>query len=202
MNKKFISMMMAGMLAAGMLAATMAAGCGSASDSAVEDDAATYSEAAETEEAYDSSQETAESEETADSEGFSLGDVSADMISAAVYAKNADGDELVLAAYTAPSGDTYASLVDATNGDLWTILVTAEGTERATVETEDGSAVELTSFSGDDVYTGTPITIGVAEQEDGTSYVYDLNGNLYAGQSLTGEEAVTYLGAAIAVAAQ
>ena len=76
------------------------------------------------------SQETAESEESADSEGFSLNDVTGDMVTAAVYAQNADGDELVLATYTAPSGNTYATLVDATNSGLWTIQVTADGTER------------------------------------------------------------------------
>ena len=190
-----------GIMMAAAMAATMAAGCGSASDGAVEDDTATYSEPAETEDAY-ASEETAESEESADSEGFSLNDVTGDMVTAAVYAQNADGDELVLATYTAPSGNTYATLVDATNSGLWTIQVTADGTEREDVEAEDGSTVSLTVFSGADVYTGAPIVIGLAEPEDGTCYVYDTNGNIYAGQPLTGDEAVTYLGAAIAVAAQ
>ena len=50
-----------GIMMAAAMAATMAAGCGSASDGAVEDDTATYSEPAETEDAY-ASEETAESE--------------------------------------------------------------------------------------------------------------------------------------------
>ena len=48
------------------------------------------------------------------------------MITSAVYAQNNDSDELVFAAYNAPSGDTYATLVDAANGNLWTIQVTAD----------------------------------------------------------------------------
>lgn len=179
-----------GIMMAAAMAATLTAGCGGSSDSAAEEDTAVYTE-------------SAEAEESADSEGFSLNDVTSDMITAAVYAQNADGDELVLATYDAPSGNTYATLVDATNSDLWTIQITADGTQREDVEAEDGSTVSLTVFSGADVYTGDPIVIGLAEPEDGSAcYVYDTNGNIYAGQPLTGDEAVTYLGAAIAVAAQ
>lgn len=195
-----------GIMMAAAMAATLTAGCGGSSDSAAEEDTAVYTESAEAEESYaatEEAEETTEAEESADSEGFSLNDVTSDMITAAVYAQNADGDELVLATYDAPSGNTYATLVDATNSDLWTIQITADGTQREDVEAEDGSTVSLTVFSGADVYTGDQIVIGLAEPEDGSAcYVYDTNGNIYAGQPLTGDEAVTYLGAAIAVAAQ
>lgn len=190
---------MMGIMMAAAMAATMMAGCGSADDSAADD--AAYTEATETEEAY-AAEETSASEESADSEGFSLNDVSSDMITAAVYAKNSDGGELVLATYTAPSGNTYATLVDATNSGVWTIPVTADGTAREDVAREDGSTVSLTAFTGTDVYSGDSVMIGIAEPEDGSCYIYDLNGNLYEGQRLSGDEAVTYLGAALAAAAQ
>lgn len=193
---------MMGIMMAAAMAATLMAGCGSSDDSDVAEETPAYSEPAETEESSADAEETSAAEESADSEGFTLNDVSSDMITAAVYAQNSDGDELVLATYDAPSGNTYATLVDATNGGVWTIQVTADGTAREDVEREDGSTVSLTAFSGTDVYTGDEVMIGIAEPEDGSCYLYDLNGNLYEGQRLSGDEAVAYLGAALAAAAQ
>lgn len=199
MQKKILGIMMSVMMAA----ATMTAGCGSSSDSAEAESTSSYSESAET--SYDeSATEDAGSESavSASSTGFSLNDVTSDMISSAVYAQNSDGDELVFATYQAPSGNTYATLVDATNGDLWTIPVTSDGSSTEDVTTEDGSTVSLTSFSGDDVYTGNAVVIGFAEPGDGTCYIYDTNGNVYAGQELSADDAITYLGSAISVAGQ
>lgn len=68
--------------------------------------------------------------------------------------------------------------------------------------TEDGSTVSLTSFSENDVYTGNEILIGFAESGNEICYIYNANSNLYVGQALTADDAVTSLGTAIAIASQ
>lgn len=183
------------------------AGCGSSSSSSSSSSAdsgstsesassASASESASTG-ASESESESADEEESSGTD-FSLNDVSSDMISAGVYATNDDGDELVFAMFDGPDGNTYATLIDATAKDLWTIQVTSDSSDTEDVKTEDGDTVSVTVISGDDVYTGDTVALGFAEPEDGTCYIYDTNGNAYSGKELSADDTITYLGAAVA----
>ena len=72
-----------------------------------------------------------------------------------------------------------------------------------TAETEtDEDGIDWTMMSFEDVYTGNSCKVGCAEPDDGSCYIFDLNANTYEAKYLTADETITYMGAAVAVAAE
>lgn len=130
----------------------------------------------------------------ASSEGFTLMDISADMIQSGIYAQSEDGTELVLSMFTEPSGTPMASLFvfpDDGSGDIICGAYTAES------ETdEDGITWSVLTVT--DVYTGDVFTIGAGEA-DGDVYLFDVEGTPYEGTYLTADETIVFMGTAAAL---
>lgn len=214
------------MILGGMLAASMLAGCGNSSKAT---STATSSAAeSEADEAEDSTEEDAESEDTAEEEStedtaeeatseassestvdnisWTFGDITADMIKAAVLSDPTDnGVETVAAIINAPDGETYAAMgqvassdgENVDNADIYLVHMTSDNT---TVSQSDG--LNWTTISGTDEYTGNDVKIGFAESAtseattSGSSdcAVFDESGTVLNAHYLTADQAVVYLG--------
>lgn len=213
MKKKFVSIVLSALLVASLTTA-----CGSKSEApaaapapapAAEAQTSAPEPAAETKEeepeAELSEEETMEAEaenqeEAADgseSEGFTLLDVSTDMIEAGIYATNEDGIELVFSMFTEPSGTPMASLFMFSGdgeGDVICGAYTAE-----TETDEDGIGWTLLTVT--DVYTDEVFQIGFGES-DTEVYIFDASGNPYEGEYLSADDTITYMGVAAALMEQ
>lgn len=197
--KKNITMI----LAMCLMAAAMTA-CGGSTDTAettaapAADTAAAADAEAETEaEADDADAEADTEEESAEEESgeFTLLDVTADMISAGVYAVDENQNELVFTMFTEPSGTAMASLfVYAPDGSGDVIC----GEYTADVQTDEDNTT-WTALDVTDVYTGNVFSIGFAESEDGQVYIIDTTGAVYEGQYLSADDTVVYMGTAVAL---
>lgn len=198
--KKNITMI----LAMCLMAAAMTA-CGGNSDTAetTAAPAADTTAAAETEAETEAAAEDTEAadaeaeDESADEESgeFTLLDVTADMISAGVYAVDENQNELVFTMFTEPSGTAMASLfVYAPDGTGDVIC----GEYTAETETDEDNTT-WTALDVTDVYTGNVFSIGFAESEDGQVYIIDTTGTVYEGQYLSADDTVVYMGTAVAL---
>ena len=203
--KKVLAITMAGVLTASFL--TACGGSSAAEDLASSAKSAAATEAApeavseeaipeeETESAEEAMTEEVAESESASSDDFSLLDVTSDMIDAGAYAVADDGTELVLTLFTAPDDNQYVSLfvfdTDGT-GDVLCGIPTSD-----TYTDEDNIA--WTSLEANDVYTGTDFTVGFAEGDDGSCYIFDTQGTVYEGTYLSADDTITYMGTAVAL---
>ena len=159
---------------------------------AAETEAETEAAAEDTEAADAEAEEESAEEESGD---FTLLDVTADMISAGVYAVDENQNELVFTMFTEPSGTDMASLfVYAPDGTGDVIC----GEYTAETETDEDN-ITWTSLDVTDVYTGNVFSIGFAESEDGQVYIIDTTGTVYEGQYLSADDTVVYMGTAVAL---
>lgn len=203
--KKLLAITMAGILTASAL--TACGGSSPAEDLASSAKSAAATEAAPAaaseeaipeEEAETTVEETADEmteTESASSDDFALVDVTSDMIDAGAYAVADDGTELVLTLFTAPDENQYVSLfvfdTDGT-GDVLCGIPTSD-----TYTDEDNIA--WTSMEATDVYTETDFTVGFAEGDDGSCYIFDTQGTVYEGTYLSADDTITYMGTAVAL---
>lgn len=128
-----------------------------------------------------------------ESEGFTLLDVTTDMIQTGVYATGDDGVELIFSMFTDPSGTPFASLFGFNADGTGNVIC---GTYAAASETdEDG--ITWTVLTVSDVYSGSDFTFGFGELDD---QVYILDSEVaYEGQYLTADETIVYMGTAAAL---
>lgn len=128
-----------------------------------------------------------------ESEGFTLLDVTTDMIQTGVYASGDDGVELIFSMFTDPSGTPFASLFGFNADGTGNVIC---GTYAAASETdEDG--ITWTVLTVSDVYSGSDFTFGFGELGD---QVYILDSEVaYEGQYLTADETIVYMGTAAAL---
>lgn len=136
-----------------------------------------------------------EEEDNSESEGFTLLDVTPDMIDAGVYAVDEEQNEIVFSLFTEPSGTPMASMFlycPDGSGDVICGSYTAE-----TETDEDGMTWTLLTVT--DVYTEQEFEIGFAESENDEVYILNSAGAVYEGQYLTADETVTYMGTAVAL---
>ena len=131
------------------------------------------------------------------SDGFSLLDVDASMVKTGLYATGENGEEIVLSLFTYDNTDYVSLMMFEADGSNDVIC----GAYTAEVETdEDG--IDWTMMSFDDVYTNNSCKVGCAEPDDGSCFIFDKNANIYEAKYLTADETITYMGAAVAVAAE
>lgn len=193
MKKKITAILAMCILAAAMTAC----GGSSASEETAEaptEAAVTAEETENVTEAEEAEEEEEEEEEdNSTSEGFTLLDVTTDMIEAGVYAVDENRNELVFSMFTAPSGTPMASLfVYCPDGSGDVIC----GSYNAETETdEDG--ITWTKLAVSDVYTGESFDIGFAESEDGQVYIFNAAGEVYEGQYLSADDTIVYMGTAV-----
>ena len=130
---------------------------------------------------------------TDDSSGFTLLDVTADMIEVGIYAVDEENTQLVFSMFTAPSGTRMASLFVFNSDGSGDVICGPFTSGNFTDENE----IAWTVLTGTDVYTEQTFEIGFAETEDGQVFIMNTAGSVYKGKYLTADETVVYMGTAV-----
>lgn len=140
-----------------------------------------------------------EAQEEVSTEDFTLLDISADMIDAAIYTTNESGCELVLALFTAPDGSGMCAMLEYDNtsetGDVACGVYEAESAE-------DEEGIAWTYLTFEDVYTGDTLEMGFGEADDGSCALILPTGDVYEAEYLDSDTAIDYMGAAVALMTQ
>ena len=187
MKKILVTVLLAMALTASMLCA-----CGN--DKAAETTTETKTEETAEAPAEDTTEEAAD-ESSDESDGFSLLDVSEDMVDVGAYGMSEDGTELVFTMFTGPDGNNYVSLIGFDNNSDDGDVICGQY-ESTTEKDEDGD--EWTNFIVSDVYTGNDFHLGVCERPETEEVAfYDKDGNVVEAKFLTSAETINYMGAAV-----
>ena len=211
MKKKLLTALLVGAMALNITA------CGGSSDAAApadndqqttttdtaaddaadtEEDAVDVEDAADTEEDAVDVEDAAEAADTTEEEGFSLLDVTADLVDAALYAVDDDNTEYVITLFRDPDGYSYVSLMIVPQDGQGDVLCGAYDDSNVTNVTDDDN-IDWTEISTTDVYTGDDFSAVFVEADDGSVAIANSDFSLVMeGQYLTADEAIAYMGAA------
>lgn len=198
MKKKLLTVLLAGAMALNITA------CGGSSDAAApaDNDQQTTTtdtasdDAADTEEDAVDVEDAAEAAETTEEEGFSLLDVTADLVDAALYAVDDDSTEYVITLFRDPDGYSYVSLMIVPQDGQGDVLCGAYDDSNVTNITDEDN-IDWTEISTTDVYTGDDFSAVFVEADDGSVAIANSDFSLVMeGQYLTADEAIDYMGAA------
>ena len=195
MKKKLLTALLVGAMALNITA------CGGSSDAAApaDNDQQTTTtdtaadDAADTEEDAVDVEDAAEAADTTEEEGFSLLDVTADLVDAALYAVDDDNTEYVITLFRDPDGYSYVSLMIVPQDGQGDVLCGAYDDSNVT----DEDNIDWTEISTTDVYTGDDFSAVFVEADDGSVAIANSDFSLVMeGQYLTADEAIDYMGAA------
>lgn len=198
MKKKLLTALLVGAMALNITA------CGGSSDAAApaDNDQQTTTtdtaadDAADTEEDAVDVEEAAEAADTTEEEGFSLLDVTADLVDAALYAVDDDNTEYVITLFRDPDGYSYVSLMIVPQDGQGDVLCGAYDDSNVTNVTDEDN-IDWTEISTTDVYTGDDFSAVFVEADDGSVAIANSDFSLVMeGQYLTADEAIDYMGAA------
>ena len=198
MKKKLLTALLVGAMALNITA------CGSSSDAAApaDNDQQTTTtdtaadDAADTEEDAVDVEDAAEAADTTEEEGFSLLDVTADLVDAALYAVDDDNTEYVITLFRDPDGYSYVSLMIVPQDGQGDVLCGAYDDSNVTNVTDEDN-IDWTEISTTDVYTGDDFSAVFVEADDGSVAIANSDFSLVMeGQYLTADEAIAYMGAA------
>ena len=198
MKKKLLTVLLVGAMALNITA------CGGSSDAAApaDNDQQTTTtdtasdDAADTEEDAVDVEDAAEAADTTEEEGFSLLDVTADLVDAALYAVDDDSTEYVITLFRDPDGYSYVSLMIVPQDGQGDVLCGAYDDSNVTNVTDDDN-IDWTEISTTDVYTGDDFSAVFVEADDGSVAIANSDFSLVMeGQYLTADEAIAYMGAA------
>lgn len=198
MKKKLLTALLVGAMALNITA------CGGSSDAAApaDNDQQTTTtdtaadDAADTEEDAVDVEDAAEAADTTEEEGFSLLDVTADLVDAALYAVDDDNTEYVITLFRDPDGYSYVSLMIVPQDGQGDVLFGAYDDSNVTNVTDDDN-IDWTEISTTDVYTGDDFSAVFVEADDGSVAIANSDFSLVMeGQYLTADEAIDYMGAA------
>lgn len=198
MKKKLLTALLVGAMALNITA------CGGSSDAAApaDNDQQTTTtdtaadDAADTEEDAVDVEDAAEAADTTAEEGFSLLDVTADLVDAALYAVDDDNTEYVITLFRDPDGYSYVSLMIVPQDGQGDVLCGAYDDSNVTNVTDDDN-IDWTEISTTDVYTGDDFSAVFVEADDGSVAIANSDFSLVMeGQYLTADEAIDYMGAA------
>lgn len=198
MKKKLLTALLVGAMALNITA------CGGSSDAAApaDNDQQTTTtdtaadDAADTEEDAVDVEDAAEAADTTEEEGFSLLDVTADLVDAALYAVDDDNTEYVITLFRDPDGYSYVSLMIVPQDEQGDVLCGAYDDSNVTNVTDDDN-IDWTEISTTDVYTGDDFSAVFVEADDGSVAIANSDFSLVMeGQYLTADEAIAYMGAA------
>lgn len=198
MKKKLLTALLVGAMALNITA------CGGSSDAAApaDNDQQTTTtdtvadDAADTEEDAVDVEDAAEAAETTEEEGFSLLDVTADLVDAALYAVDDDNTEYVITLFRDPDGYSYVSLMIVPQDGQGDVLCGAYDDSNVTNVTDEDN-IDWTEISTTDVYTGDDFSAVFVEADDGSVAIANSDFSLVMeGQYLTADEAIAYMGAA------
>ena len=198
MKKKLLTALLVGAMALNITA------CGGSSDAAApaDNDQQTTTtdtaadDAADTEEDAVDVEDAAEAADTTEEEGFSLLDVTADLVDAALYAVDDDNTEYVITLFRDPDGYSYVSLMIVPQDGQGDVLCGAYDDSNVTNVTDDDN-IDWTEISTTDVYTGDDFSAVFVEADDGSVAIANSDFSLVMeGQYLTADEAIASMGAA------
>ena len=198
MKKKLLTVLLVGAMALNITA------CGGSSDAAApaDNDQQTTTtdtasdDAADTEEDAVDVEDAAEAAATTEEEGFSLLDVTADLVDAALYAVDDDNTEYVITLFRDPDGYSYVSLMIVPQDGQGDVLCGAYDDSNVTNVTDEDN-IDWTEISTIDVYTGDDFSAVFVEADDGSVAIANSDFSLVMeGQYLTADEAIAYMGAA------
>lgn len=198
MKKKLLTALLVGAMALNITA------CGGSSDAAApaDNDQQTTTtdtasdDAAGTEEDAVDVEDAAEAADTTEEEGFSLLDVTADLVDAALYAVDDDNTEYVITLFRDPDGYSYVSLMIVPQDGQGDVLCGAYDDSNVTNVTDEDN-IDWTEISTTDVYTGDDFSAVFVEADDGSVAIANSDFSLVMeGQYLTADEAIAYMGAA------
>lgn len=198
MKKKLLTALLVGAMALNITA------CGGSSDAAAPADNdqqttttdTTADDAADTEEDAVDVEDAAEAADTTEEEGFSLLDVTADLVDAALYAVDDDNTEYVITLFRDPDGYSYVSLMIVPQDGQGDVLCGAYDDSNVTNVTDEDN-IDWTEISTTDVYTGDDFSAVFVEADDGSVAIANSDFSLIMeGQYLTADEAIDYMGAA------
>lgn len=198
MKKKLLTALLVGAMALNITA------CGGSSDAAApaDNDQQTTTtdtaadDAADTEEDAVDVEDAAEAADTTEEEGFSLLDVTADLVDAALYAVDDDNTEYVITLFRNPDGYSYVSLMIVPQDGQGDVLCGAYDDSNVTNVTDEDN-IDWTEISTTDVYTGDDFSAVFVEADDGSVAIANSDFSLVMeGQYLTADEAIAYMEAA------
>ena len=198
MKKKLLTALLVGAMALNITA------CGGSSDAAApaDNDQQTTTtdtaadDAADTEEDAVDVEDAAEAADTTEEERFSLLDVTADLVDAALYAVDDDNTEYVITLFRDPDGYSYVSLMIVPQDGQGDVLCGAYDDSNVTNITDEDN-IDWTEISTTDVYTGDDFSAVFVEADDGSVAIANSDFSLVMeGQYLTADEAIAYMGAA------
>lgn len=198
MKKKLLTALLVGAMALNITA------CGGSSDAAApaDNDQQTTTtdtaadDAADTEEDAVDVEDAAEAADTTEEEGFSLLDVTADLVDAALYAVDDDNTEYVITLFRDPDGYSYVSLMIVPQDGQGDVLCGAYDDSNVTNVTDEDN-IDWTEISTTDVYTGDDFSAVFVEADDGSVAIANSDFSLVMeGQYLAADEAIAYMGAA------
>lgn len=198
MKKKLLTALLVGAMALNITA------CGGSSNAAApaDNDQQTTTtdtaadDAADTEEDAVDVEDAAEAADTTEEEGFSLLDVTADLVDAALYAVDDDNTEYVITLFRDPDGYSYVSLMIVPQDGQGDVLCGAYDDSNVTNVTDEDN-IDWTEISTTDVYTGDDFSAVFVEADDGSVAIANSDFSLVMeGQYLTADEAIAYMGAA------
>jgi uncharacterized low-complexity protein len=198
MKKKLLTALLVGAMTLNITA------CGGSSDAAApaDNDQQTTTtdtaadDAADTEEDAVDVEDAAEAADTTEEEGFSLLDVTADLVDAALYAVDDDNTEYVITLFRDPDGYSYVSLMIVPQDGQGDVLCGAYDDSNVTNVTDEDN-IDWAEISTTDVYTGDDFSAVFVEADDGSVAIANSDFSLVMeGQYLTADEAIAYMGAA------
>ena len=185
MSKKIISVLMTSMLVLTFVA------CGNSSKA----DATSVSE--ENKIIVEESEVAAAATPKKAADDFTILDVTADLVDAAVYAVDDSDTEYVITLFRDPSKNTYISMMIVAADGSGDIICGEYNASSIKTVNDKKNGVDWTTFNITDVYTNTACTIVFAEGDDGSVAVANEDFSVtMEGQYLTNEEAIAYMGAA------
>ena len=195
MKKKLLTALLVGAMALNITA------CGGSSDAAApaDNDQQTTTTDTAADDAADTEEDAVDVEDAADTteeEGFSLLDVTADLVDAALYAVDDDNTEYVITLFRNPDGYSYVSLMIVPQDGQGDVLCGAYDDSNVTNVTDEDN-IDWTEISTTDVYTGDDFSAVFVEADDGSVAIANSDFSLVMeGQYLTADEAIDYMGAA------
>ena len=197
MKKKLLTALLVGAMALNITA------CGGSSDAAApaDNDQQTTTTDTASDDAADTEEDAVDVEDAAEAatteeEGFSLLDVTADLVDAALYAVDDDNTEYVITLFRDPDGYSYVSLMIVPQDGQGDVLCGAYDDSNVTNVTDDDN-IDWTEISTTDVYTGDDFSAVFVEADDGSVAIANSDFSLVMeGQYLTADEAIAYMGAA------
>lgn len=195
MKKKLLTALLVGAMALNITA------CGGSSDAAApaDNDQQTTTTDTAADDAADTEEDAVDVEDAADTteeEGFSLLDVTADLVDAALYAVDDDNTEYVITLFRDPDGYSYVSLMIVPQDGQGDVLCGAYDDSNVTNVTDEDN-IDWTEISTTDVYTGDDFSAVFVEADDGSVAIANSDFSLVMeGQYLIADEAIDYMGAA------